>query len=257
MGIFPQKKLYFCYVNFGYCARCVFVATKTTSPSAARVGFRTPFGRTFGVIDMDAKQEYFRIQVSLGKAADTACDSLVISIDELCSDFIKGLYSRLPEWDHFDVFSVEEEKMLCRITNTAYLRKTEKLSVFGLRLSIKKFQAGDRKEIRDKRVVVRFSNSELETISRLLKKSNQRSLSEFVRMLSLDSSSRFMSPEQAADLKASVRLLSNIANNLNQVAFKLNSFKQGEPYGYLERQIDDSIRAIDELKKILAKIRLT
>lgn len=76
-------------------------------------------------------------------------------------------------------------------------------------------------------------------------------------MLSLDSSSRFMSPEQAADLKASVRLLSNIANNLNQVAFKLNSFKQGEPYGYLERQIDDGIRAIDELKKILAKIRLT
>lgn len=206
---------------------------------------------------MGAELQLFSVIVSSGKAEKPAQDKFVISENELCSGFVGMLYGRYPEWMSFDVFSADGDKLLCRISNTAYMRKTRKLSPFGLKLSIKKHQAGIKKEIRDKRLVVLFSKTEYDNLVMLHSKSNQGSLSEFVRELTLDSSARFMSPDQAADLKTAVRLLANIANNINQVAFKFNSFKQGDTYSHLGRQIDEGIRTVEDLKSILAKIRLT
>lgn len=206
---------------------------------------------------MAAALQLFTVIVSFGKAENPAQEKFVISENELCSGFVAMLYGLSSEWTSFEVFSADGDKLLCRISNTAYMKKTRKLTPFGLKLSIKKHQAGIQKEIRDKRLVVLFSKTEYDNLVRLHNKSNQGSLSEFVRDLTLDSSARFMSPDQAADLKTAVRLLANIANNINQIAYKFNSFKQGDAYSHLSRQIDNGIRTVDDLKSILAKIRLT
>lgn len=83
------------------------------------------------------------------------------------------------------------------------------------------------------------------------------SISEYVREVSLKASGKFLSPEEAADLKKTIRLLANIANNVNQIAVKLNAFKEGDVYLKLGREIDQGIKVIAEAKQALTKIRLS
>ena len=103
----------------------------------------------------------------------------------------------------------------------------------------KNIQKNSEKEIRSKFIKFRVSEEEYEAIERKFRVSRLSSKSEFIRLMIFEGIIVHFSEK---DLNEMQRLLSNIANNINQIAVRANS--TGNVYA------DD----LDEIKRNQVKI---
>ena len=202
---------------------------------------------------MESDQNIYRVRVIRHSPSSEQHYALPKSI--ITGNFLSRLYNFTPDWTEFEVLT-EGGIKLFSVSNTAYLKKTQRFTDFAWKLKCNRQKEAPR-ELRNRQVHVFYSQSEYQQLLKNLSKTDMGSISEYVREVSLKASGKFLSPEEAADLKKTIRLLANIANNVNQIAVKLNAFKEGDVYLKLGREIDQGIKVIAEAKQALTKIRLS